>query len=259
MRNDQTLIIGEPKQRSLWEDKPIAEDPDSLSRQLISSIGDKRALLGPVSVLIERAKRRLGKDRLRLVDFFSGSGVGSRLMKAHASFLVSNDIEDYAAVISRCSLRNRSAVNLPMLSAIVSELNARVAAEPFPPGFIEEMYAPRDESTLTREDRVFSPRDHARRIDNYRRLIDHVPPEIRDLLLGPLLSAASVHVNTAGVLKGFYKNRHTGVGPFGGGGCDALTRILGRITAEPYRSVPTSYTDQPRLRDPRQLATLRLY
>jgi len=153
-------------------------------------------------------------------------------MKAHASLLVSNDIEDYAAVISRCYLRNRSTVDFPTLSEIVSELNTIVASEPFPPGFIEEMYAPRDESNITREDRVFYTRENAKRIDNYRRLIDEVPLEMRDLLLGPLLSEASVHANTAGVFKGFYKNRHTGVGQFGGSGSDALTRILGRIMLE---------------------------
>lgn len=228
---DQTLVIRDNRQLSLWGDKPIAEDPGYLSRQLITYIGNKRALLGHIGVAIERVKQRLGKDRLQMVDLFSGSGVVSRYMKAHASLLISNDIEDYAAVISRCYLRNRSTVDFRMLSEVVSELNARVT-EPFPPGFIEEMYAPRDESNITIEDRVFYTRENARRIDNYRRLIDQVPLEIRDLLLGPLLSEASVHANTAGVFKGFYKNRHTGVGQFGGSGSDALTRILGRITLE---------------------------
>jgi len=46
------------------------------------------------------------------------------------------------------------------------------------------------------------------------------------------LSEASIHANTAGVFKGFYKNRHTGVGQFGGSGSDALTRILGQITLD---------------------------
>lgn len=231
MSEDQTLVIRDNRQLSLWGDKPIAEDPDYLSKQLITYIGNKRALLGHIGVAIERVKQRLGKDRLRVADLFSGSGVISRYMKAHASLLISNDIEDYAAVISRCYLRNRSTVDFPMLSEVISELNARVT-EPFPPGFIEEMYAPRDESNITREDRVFYTRENARRIDNYRRLIDQVPLEMRDLLLGPLLSEASVHANTAGVFKGFYKNRHTGVGQFGGSGSDALTRILGCIMLE---------------------------
>ncbi|MFZ5990705.1 MAG: DNA adenine methylase [Deinococcota bacterium] len=232
MGEDRTLVIRDNRRLSLWGDNPIAEDPDYLSRQLITYIGNKRSLLGHIGIALERVKQRLGKNRLQVVDLFSGSGVVSRYMKAHASLLVSNDIEDYAAVISRCYLRNRSTVDFPTLSEIVSELNTIVASEPFPPGFIEEMYAPRDESNITREDRVFYTRENAKRIDNYRRLIDEVPLEMRDLLLGPLLSEASVHANTAGVFKGFYKNRHTGVGQFGGSGSDALTRILGRIMLE---------------------------
>lgn len=55
---------------------------------------------------------------------------------------------------------------------------------------------------------------------------------MKDLLLGPLLSEASIHANTAGVFKGFYKNRETGVGQFGGNGSDALLRILGEIRLE---------------------------
>jgi adenine-specific DNA-methyltransferase len=55
---------------------------------------------------------------------------------------------------------------------------------------------------------------------------------MKDLLLGPLLSKASIHANTAGVFKGFYKNRDTGVGQFGGSGSDALLRILGEIKLE---------------------------
>jgi len=47
--------------------------------------------------------------------------------------------------------------------------------------------------------------------------------------MGPLLSSASIHANTAGVFKGFYKNRHTGIGQFGGSGSDALVRIMGEI------------------------------
>ena len=59
--------------------------------------------------------------------------------------------------------------------------------------------------------------------------------ELRDLLLGPLLSEASVHANTAGVFKGFYKDRSTKIGRFGGSNSDALLRILGPIQLSPPR------------------------
>ena len=205
------------------------EDSEYLSRQLITYIGNKRALLRQIGGAVEQVKRRLGRDRLRVFDAFSGSGVVSRYFKAHASLLTSNDLQSYAAVTARCYLRNRSTVDFTELTRVVADLNSKVDTEPLPPGFIEELYSPRDEERISREDRVFYTRRNARRLDNYRRLIDTVPLDLRDLLLGPLLSRASVHANTAGVFKGFYKDRDTGVGRFGGSGGDALVRILGEI------------------------------
>ena len=214
-------------------ERPLDEDPDFLSRQIITYIGNKRALLGQIGQVVEGVKRRMGKERLRVFDVFSGSGIVSRYLKAHASTLISNDIEDYAAVVGRCYLRNRSTVDMRVLTDIVGDMNRRVEANSLPPGFIEELYAPRDESRITREDRVFYTRDNARRLDGYRQMIDTVPEDVRELLLGPLLSEASIHSNTAGVFKGFYKNRETKVGQFGGTGSDALVRIKGMIVLEP--------------------------
>lgn len=226
------LAVRERSQVALWADDPSAEDPDYLSRQLLTYIGNKRALLGHIGRAVEQIKRRLGKSRLRVFDPFSGSGVVSRFLKAHASLLISNDIEDYAAVAARCYLRNRSTVDMRAVGDVVADLNTRVTTHPFEPGFIEELYSPRDEARITEADRVFYTRANARRLDNYRRLIDSAPPDFRELLLGPLLSRASVHANTAGVFKGFYKNRHTKVGQFGGSGSDALVRIMGEIRME---------------------------
>jgi adenine-specific DNA-methyltransferase len=222
------------RQASLWdeESETLAEDPTYLTRQLVTYNGNKRALLPQIGRAVERVKERLGKDRLRVFDAFSGSGVVSRFLKAHASYLASNDLEDYAAVIARCYLRNRGTVDFAALEATVADFNARVQSEPIPPGFVEELYAPRDEGRITKDDRVFYTRENARRLDNYRRLIDTAPAEMRDLLLAPLLSKASVHANTAGVFKGFYKDGRTGAGRFGGSGADALTRIRGTITLE---------------------------
>ena len=214
------------------DDSPFAEDPNYLSEQLITYIGNKRALLGQIGKAVMYVKKRTGKQHLRVFDAFSGSGVVSRFLKAHASLIVSNDFEDYAAVVARCYLRNRGSVNFSALSEIVEELNARVADEPLPKGFIETLYAPKDESEITKDDRVFYTTTNARRLDNYRRMIDRILPDFRDLLLGPLLSAASVHSNTAGVFKGFYKDRITGVGQYGGTGLDALKRIKGKIKIE---------------------------
>ncbi len=209
----------------------LAEDEADgyLSRQLLTYLGNKRALLGEIEQAIYRVKTRLGKKRLRILDAFSGSGVVARLCKRHADHLVTIDLEDYAAVVSRCFLTNRSTVDWQDLTALVDDLNRRVMDAALPPGFIEELYAPRDERSITSDDRVFYTRNNARRLDNYRRLIADAPPQYRDLLLGPLLSEASVHANTAGVFKGFYKDKIRKVGRFGGSNADALSRILSPI------------------------------
>ncbi|MDX9722186.1 MAG: DNA adenine methylase [Myxococcota bacterium] len=272
--------------------EPVQEAPDYLSRQLITYLGNKRSLLPQLSEAVERVKARLGKDKLEVFDAFSGSGVVSRMLKAHASRLISNDLEEYAAVIGRCFLRNHSEVDWTALQDIVDALNQRVeeveakrrrlAAKAarrvrardgtqqiggtgqapngqelggtgqapngqelggtgqapngqeveLEPGFIEELYAPQDDEHIQAGERVFYTRSNARRLDNYRRLIASAPTELQDLLLGPLLSAASIHANTAGVFKGFYKNRHTGVGQFGGTGRDALERIRAQISLQ---------------------------
>ena len=124
------------------------ENPDYLTRQLVTYIGNKRGLLGPIGRAIETVKKRLNKTRLRAFDAFSGSGVVSRYLKAHASYLASNDIEDYATVISRCYLRNRSTVDMAALEQTVDGLNARVERERLPTGFIREPEEMR--STLNR-------------------------------------------------------------------------------------------------------------
>ena len=212
--------------------KQQGENPEYLSRQLITYLGNKRALLGNIGIAVERIKQHLGKAKLRVLDAFSGSGVVSRFLKAHASYLVSNDLEDYAAVTARCYLRNKSEVDAVKLRRIVRELNAAVTDQSGSPGFIEELYSPRDEAAIQEKDRVFYTRENARRLDRYRELLDTVPEKYKELLLGPLLSKASIHANTAGVFKGFYKNRRTGLGQFGGSGADALQRIRGQIILE---------------------------
>jgi len=224
-------MLGDRGQLSLFGDASL-EDPAYLSQQLITYIGNKRSLLPRISSAVEQVKKRLKKDKLATLDAFSGSGVVSRFFKGHSTTLHSNDLEGYAEVVGSCYLTNRSTVDQGELERVVRELNRQVDTCDFARGFIEELYSPADENNITRDDRVFYTKENARRLDNYRRLLDEQPERLKRLLLGPLLSKASVHANTAGVFKGFYKNRETQVGQYGGTGADALVRIKGRITLE---------------------------
>jgi adenine-specific DNA-methyltransferase len=208
------------------------ESPGYLTRQLITCLGNKRALLPEIEAAVMKVRHRLGRRRLRVLDAFSGSGSVSRLFKRHARYLAVNDLEDYAAVAARCYLRNRSTVDGHRLTRLIDDLNAAVGHPRPSKGFIEELYAPRDEAQITSRDRVFYTRGNARRLDAYRQLIAEAPADLRDLCLGPLLSEASVHANTAGVFKGFYKDRQTNIGRYGGSHGDALERIRGQIALD---------------------------
>ncbi|HOE13014.1 MAG TPA: DNA adenine methylase [bacterium] len=220
-------------QTNLFGETVLEEVPGYLTDQLITYIGNKRSLIPEIEAVVFRIKEKLGKDRIRILDAFSGSGVVARYFKRHAQYLATIDLEDYAAVVSRCYLKNKNAVNQRELALIIADLNSRVDSEEFAPGFIEELYAPRSEHNITKDDRVFYTKQNARRIDNYRRMINEVSCEYRDLILGPLLSEASVHANTSGVFKGFHKDRRTRIGKYGGTNADALKRILGEIRLQP--------------------------
>ncbi|MFV0257909.1 MAG: DNA adenine methylase [Acidimicrobiales bacterium] len=210
------------------------EDAAYLRDQLITCIGNKRLLLPAIGRAAERVAGLLGHGRLRIFDGFSGSGVVSRRLRSYAGSIVANDLEAYARVVSRCYLTNRSAVDLGSLTRTVEEMNRIVdRRDAVPPGFVERLYAPVDDTAIRPGERVFYTRDNARRLDAYRTLIGECATDEQHLLLGPLLSAASVHANTAGVFKGFYKDRATGIGKLGGSGADALERITRPIRLEP--------------------------
>ena len=225
-------------------DEPIGEDAAYLKQQLITYIGNKRTLLGPIGEAVEAVRDRLGQPRLRILDAFSGSGVVARSFKRSATELIVNDIEAYSGVIGRCYLTNRCDYPEGAVSEAISRLNALVDCGEPVDGLFSRLYAPANEDAITPNDRVFYTRENARRLDGYRQLIGLERLEVRDWLLGPLLSEASIHANTAGVFKGFYKDTATGLGSFGGSGANALDRIRGQIRlSEPVLSAYDSQVE----------------
>ncbi len=206
------------------------ENPDYLRAQLVTCLGNKRGLLEPIENAVRGVREALGRP-LRVLDAFSGSGVVSRVLKRHASELIANDIEDYARVVSECYLTNAGEVDHAELATLVDDLNRAVDDSPAD-GFIRRLYAPADDTSIQPGERAFYTSANARRLDGYASMVQRVAPSLRALLLGPLLSAASVHANTAGVFKGFYKDRD-GVGHFGGRANEGLSRILGEIRLRP--------------------------
>ncbi len=205
------------------------ENDDYLSKQIITYIGNKRALLDFIGSGVKLVQRRLGKEKLDCVDIFSGSGIVARYLKRFARVLYVNDLEAYSAVTNRCYLANRQDFPQVQFDELYADIKGRLAAGPLDAGFIAELYAPADDERIRPGERVFFTARNARYIDTARRLIESVPEPLQPFFLAPLLAEASVHANTAGVFKGFYKNRENGVGQFGGNNRDAQSRIRGDI------------------------------
>lgn len=199
-----------------------------LSEQIITYIGNKRALLSFIGEAVELARSELSKDKIDVCDIFSGSGAVARSLKQHARVLLVNDLEEYARVINTCYLANGRDIDKKALEACFKYIQAELKRG-LHRGFISELYAPCSDSDITPGERVFYTVRNAMYIDTARQLLENVPEPYRTYLLAPLLYESSVHCNTSGVFKGFYKNSKTGVGQFGGDGKNALQRILGDI------------------------------
>ncbi|MDR1748345.1 MAG: DNA adenine methylase [Spirochaetaceae bacterium] len=205
------------------------ENSAYLSGQLITCIGNKRKLLPFIGNAVELVRARLGKSKLAVCDLFSGSGIVARFFKQYASLLIANDLEEYSQVINTCYLSNASEIDTEQLAMVHENLLEGLKEEQLSPGFISRLYAPAS-GNIRKGERVFYTPLNARYLDTARALISGIDRSLQPCFIAPLLSEASVHANTSGVFKGFYKNRDTGIGKFGGRRGDALSRITGRIT-----------------------------
>lgn len=200
------------------------ENDDYLTTQIITYIGNKRSLLSFIGEAVDIVKSRLNKNKLTIVDLFSGSGIVSRYLKQYSSKLITNDLEGYAYILNKCYLSNRSELNMDELISwynyIVDNTNLQLKG-----GIIAENYAPKDINNIKKGERCFYTTRNAMYIDTVRGLINDVPEHYQHFFIAPLLTEASVKNNTAGVFKGFYKNSETGIGQFGGNNENALARI----------------------------------
>ena len=183
----------------------LTENESYLTEQIITYLGNKRSLLSFIGTAVSLVKERLGKDKLDIVDIFSGSGVVSRFLKQHSRVLYSNDLEDYCNTINRCYLSNKDDIDYDKLNYYYISIKSILDNDPLKTGFISEMYAPVDDKNIRKGERVFYTTRNAKYIDTARQLIETVPEPYKTLLLAPLLYEASVHNNTSGVFKGFYK------------------------------------------------------
>jgi len=199
--------------------------------QIITCIGNKRALLPFINQGVELVKKRLSKSKLITFDGFAGSGIVSRLLKYHSSQLWINDLENYSEIINNCYLSNKSEVDTSFIETTVQWLNDNKLSYNNRIGFIEKNYAPADDDNIQLGERVFYTNKNAKIIDGLKNLINKkIDRKDRHFFLASLIVESSIHTNTSGVFKGFHKKN--GIGCFGGNGENALRRIKKEICLE---------------------------
>jgi adenine-specific DNA-methyltransferase len=207
----------------------VRENEAYLKEQLITYIGNKRSLLGFIGDGVRKVQKRLNRNKLAMFDVFSGSGIVARYFKQFSRLIIANDLENYSRLINECYLSNQSELDMRLLQQYYDEIIGELEGKPLERGVISGLYAPVDENNIRPEERVFYTVRNAAYIDTARQLIGKLPEDEQKYFLAPLLSQASIHTNTSGVFKGFYKNRESRIGQYGGRKQDALGRITGNI------------------------------
>lgn len=198
-----------------------------VNQTMLTCIGNKRKLVKDIKKIILELDF---PSKLKIVDGFSGSSVVSRELSDICDTLYVNDMEKYAYLMAKCFLikptteqKERIKQHIDIMNQIIDTKSDLIE------GIITKYYAPKNTFNIQKDERCFYTHENALIIDTLRQYIaTKVEEELQDYCLVPLLIKASIHVNTAGVFKGFYKG-YNGIGKFGGEGENALSRIMKEI------------------------------
>jgi adenine-specific DNA-methyltransferase len=192
---------------------------------MLTCIGNKRKLVNNIRNIVDDVRKILEKDKLNIVDGFAGSSVVSRELSYISNNLYTNDLELYSYLMAYCYLVKPSLSQRDRIINHIHKLNELAENGPYIEGIICKYYAPKETNNIQEGERCFYTRENALIIDTMRNYITaNVEEDIKNYCLVPLLNKASIHTNTAGVFKGFYKKDN--IGWFGGQGEFALSRIM---------------------------------
>jgi adenine-specific DNA-methyltransferase len=218
-------------------------DDDFVFQPMLTCIGNKRKLVNHIYDITASLQERLGKEKLCVMDGFTGSGVVARALLPLCHTMITNDLENYAYLMSQCFLETPTMETQTRIAQHITKMNTIALSGPYiENGIITRLYAPQNTENIQIGERCFYTHENALIIDTLRKYIsDTVEPELQVYCLVPLLIKASIHTNTAGVFKGFYKDGERGC--FGGAGKNALSRIMKPITLDlPVWMPPQNHT-----------------
>lgn len=205
---------------------------------MVTMIGNKRKLIVGIYEIVREVWAALGLSEggMKVMDGFAGSGVVSRMLASapEVGEIWTNDLEYFSYIMMECFLKKPEPSEEIRVREHIIEMNRLAASGPYLEGVVTRLYAPRVTASVAEGERCFYTHENALIIDTLRNYIERrVESSLRPWLLAPLLIKASIHTNTGGVFKGFYKK--DGVGHFGGEGENALERIMAPIRLEAPR------------------------
>ena len=240
MDSIKTKKLVKKKKVTIIEPLPYGES--FVHQKMLTCIGNKRKLVSEIEIIVDKVRKEISKNKLSIFDGFSGSNVVSRMLSYKSNELYVNDLEHYVYVMSQCQFNRPSDENKLTIRNHIDKMNILASNGPYHEGFISKLYAPLCTNNVLDGERCFYTRENALIIDTLRKYIeDNVEDELTYYCLAPLLIKASIHTNTAGVFKGFYKS--DGIGCWGGKGANALSRIKKQILLEmPIWNMETDYT-----------------
>jgi len=241
---DLILLINMPIAANVIEDRS-----KFVFQTMLTCIGNKRKLVSNIRAIVDDVRKLLVKDKLNIVDGFAGSSVVSRELSYISDNLYTNDMELYSYLMAYCYLVNPSLIQKERIVEHIRIMNEIAEKGPFCEGIICKLYSPKDSKNIKEGERCFYTRENALIIDTLRKYIsEKVEADIVNYILVPLLNKASIHTNTAGVFKGFYKKGN--VGAFGGKGEFALSRITKPISLDlPVWNASSGYKAFPSNKD----------
>jgi adenine-specific DNA-methyltransferase len=205
---------------------------DYVQQQMLTYLGNKRKLIPQIEEIVSSLKSKTGKDKLVILDAFTGSAVVARALAKHASVIHANDMEEYAALGAKCFLETPSPEDQVLVKELIERANALAANGPWHTGVITQNYAPENTEDIKMGERCFFTHENGLRIDTIRKFIDdEVPERLRAYILTPLIVKCSQNTNTNGQFQAFHKNRE-GFGQWGGHYQTSLPRIKGPIVLD---------------------------
>lgn len=185
-----------------------------INQPMFTYLGNKRKLLDFIEEQVLVVKKKLKKDKLVVLDGFSGSGVVARMLSTHASELHTNDLEMYADISCGCYVKQPNEAQKTKIAKHIEKMNELAEKGPYVEGVMAKYYAPRNTESPKEGEVCFFTRENALIIDTLRNYIEKkVENELTDWLLAPLVVQCSINCNSMGHTMAFFKDKDN-VGTF---------------------------------------------